>query len=210
MPLERWGSLSLDDHVDTEALIANVLLFDRLIVPVMTEQPDRNERAYWVSRGWDPDLQSNRLNLLGDLAVRRPWDAKRRSLFRTRLDELIAEQGDADGKQASEAEVLLRGGFYQLLSIHEACEYIQGKPLRVVEMVTMNTNRDHPSTPQGLAGNAARRLIGSLVTAERHRFCRDYHRNLNQPEDARLYEGALSEQEAVFRNEHNETPPWPT
>lgn len=99
MPFERWGSLSVDDHIDTEALIANVLLFDRLIIPVMTEQPDRNERAYWVSKGWDPTLQSERLNLLDDLVVRRPWNEQRRSIFRTRLDELKAEQSDVDGKQ---------------------------------------------------------------------------------------------------------------
>lgn len=31
---ERWGTLSVDDHNDTEKLIQDVLLFDRLVVPV--------------------------------------------------------------------------------------------------------------------------------------------------------------------------------
>ena len=78
MPFERWGSLSVNDHVDTQALVANVLLYDRLVAPVMTEQVDRDERAYWISRGWDPDLQQRRLETLEDLAIRRPWDAARR------------------------------------------------------------------------------------------------------------------------------------
>jgi hypothetical protein len=89
MSFERWGSLSVDDHLDTQALIANVLLYDRLVVSVMTEQPDRDERAYWISRGWDPDLQLKRRDLLEDLAVRRPWSTARRELFRTRAGGIL-------------------------------------------------------------------------------------------------------------------------
>lgn len=96
MPFERWGSLSVADHTDTASLAANVLLYDRVIVPVMTHQADRNERAYWVSHGWDPDLQLRRLDQLEELAIRRPWDASRRELFRTRFAELAAEQFDAE------------------------------------------------------------------------------------------------------------------
>jgi hypothetical protein len=95
MPLERWGSLSVDDHKDPNELVSNVLLFDRLVIPVMTEQSDRNEERYWRDHGWAPDLQRQRLDQLGDLAVRRPWDARRRALFKTRLDELVAERLDA-------------------------------------------------------------------------------------------------------------------
>ena len=54
MAFERWGSLSVDDHVDTASLVANVLMYDRLVVPAMTPQADRDERAYWVTHGWDP------------------------------------------------------------------------------------------------------------------------------------------------------------
>jgi hypothetical protein len=95
MVRERWGSLSVDDHVNAAALATNVLLFDRLVIPVMTEQHDRNERAYWQKQGWDPDLQLMRLDELQDLAVPRPWSAQRRAVFRTRLAELQAEQRDA-------------------------------------------------------------------------------------------------------------------
>lgn len=95
MPFERWGSLSVDDHVNAEVLATNVLLYDRLVIPVMTEQADRNERAYWESHGWDPDLQADRLEQLGDLAVPRPWDQTRRQVYRSRVAELKAEQHDA-------------------------------------------------------------------------------------------------------------------
>jgi hypothetical protein len=101
MPFERWGSLSVDDHVDTKALVANVLLYDRLVIPEWTEQEDRDERNYWIGKGWDPDLQAKRLEQLGELAVRRPWNRYRRELFRTRMAQIDAEQHDADleGKQ---------------------------------------------------------------------------------------------------------------
>ena len=94
--LERWGSLSVSDHVDTNAVIANVLLYDRLIVPVMTAQPDRDEFEYWNGRGWQPDLQRKRLDQLGHLAVKRPWDRHRRAAFQTRYAQLAAERADAD------------------------------------------------------------------------------------------------------------------
>jgi hypothetical protein len=96
MAFERWGSLSVVDHIDTAALVANVLLYDRLVIPVMTDQPDRNEREYWISHGWDPDLQVQRLNQLEELAIRRPWNQTRRNIFKTRAEELAAEQFDAD------------------------------------------------------------------------------------------------------------------
>jgi hypothetical protein len=95
MPFERWGSLSVADHTDTESLTANVLLYDRLIVPVMTDQVDRDERHYWVDHGWDPDLQLKRLDEMEELAIRRPWDRNRRKMFKSRAAQLAAEQVDA-------------------------------------------------------------------------------------------------------------------
>jgi len=95
MTLERWGSLSVTDHIDVQALTANVLLYDRLIVPVLEGQPDRDERAYWLTHGWQPDLQQQRLEQLGELAVKRPWDRHRRKLFTTRFAQLDAEKADA-------------------------------------------------------------------------------------------------------------------
>ena len=81
MPPERWGSLSVEDHVDTRAMVANVLMYDRLVIPVMVPQEDRDEIEYWTQRNWDPALQLSRVHQLGELAVRRPWTSGYRNQF---------------------------------------------------------------------------------------------------------------------------------
>jgi hypothetical protein len=97
MDLERWGSLSVDDHVHdkTRDLVANVLLYDRLVFPVMTAQADRNEAAYWQAQGWEPALQQQRLDELGPLAIRKPWSQALREQFKSRMAEIDREQFDS-------------------------------------------------------------------------------------------------------------------
>jgi hypothetical protein len=114
--MERWGSLAVDDHKDALALAINVLLYDRLVIPVCTDQDDRDEHDYWYERGWEPDLQNLRLEQLDDLAVRRPWDAARRALFRSRYAELKAERADADADRAASDETATRAVTRHLLA----------------------------------------------------------------------------------------------
>lgn len=92
MAEERWGSFSVRDHLDLDGLVANVLLYDRLIIPY---PPDPAETARWQANGWDPRLLHRRLGELEDLAVRKPWNAHREELFRDRMRELAALDYDA-------------------------------------------------------------------------------------------------------------------
>jgi hypothetical protein len=41
--MDRWGALSVKDHLDARALTAEVLLYDRLIVP----EPAQGDLKYW-------------------------------------------------------------------------------------------------------------------------------------------------------------------
>lgn len=103
MAIERWGSLSVADHNDTAALTANVLLYDRLVMPIYTEARDRNEREYRDEKGWNPDLQNQRREHLGDLIIECAWDETRRQSYTERcrvLAEYIRKQKmpvDKDG-----------------------------------------------------------------------------------------------------------------
>ena len=94
MSFERWGTLSVKDHNDLNGLVANVILFDRLVVPMFTEAFDRDEAAYWGDHGWNPEDQAKRIEQLGALAVQCDWDTNRRKSYSQRfslLQQLRAE-----------------------------------------------------------------------------------------------------------------------
>lgn len=93
MAIERWGSLSVRDHINTDALITNVLLYDRLVLPV----PDGIEGlACWSKEKWEPHRQQAIVDTLGDLAVTRRWNTGRENAYRklafaTNLDLDVAQ-----------------------------------------------------------------------------------------------------------------------
>jgi hypothetical protein len=79
MLTERWGTLSVKDHIDTQTLVADLLLYDRLVFPALSRQ---NERVRWRQAHWDPDLQEQRIEQLGNLAIAVPWDEYREGQYR--------------------------------------------------------------------------------------------------------------------------------
>lgn len=80
MPVERWGTLSVKDHLDAQALIADLLLYDRLVFPVLSGP---GERTRWRGEKWDPDLQESLIEDLGvDVAVKAYWDEARREQYK--------------------------------------------------------------------------------------------------------------------------------
>jgi hypothetical protein len=98
MAIERWGSLSVKDHKDVHALVANVLMYDRLVIPMCTEADDRDERAYWLEHDWDPDGQRMRRAQLGDLAIECAWDKPRRTAFTDRYKAASAVNAEVNGE----------------------------------------------------------------------------------------------------------------
>jgi len=101
MAIERWGSLSVADHNDVRSLIANVLLYDRLVLPMCTAGDDRDERAYWIEKGWDPDAQRTRREQLGDLAIECAWDAARRSAYVDRYQAAAQLNDEVSGEMVT-------------------------------------------------------------------------------------------------------------
>jgi len=65
-----WGTFSVIDHRRRRPFVADVLLYDRLVIPV-PNGPDEVTR--WRGLRRDPDLQSHLLDIVGDLAVKVPW-----------------------------------------------------------------------------------------------------------------------------------------
>ncbi len=93
MTSERWGSYSVKDHTDLKTLIPELLLYDRLVMPVPAS---RGEKARWSYNKWDPDLLYKRVEQMGDLVIEKPWDEYRQSVFQTRLSDLEAVRHDAE------------------------------------------------------------------------------------------------------------------
>jgi hypothetical protein len=72
-----WGCYSVGDHLERRAFVADLLLYDRLVVPV----PAEDDRARWDEFGWQPDRQEILLDVLGDLARRIVWSPSLRDQF---------------------------------------------------------------------------------------------------------------------------------
>ena len=82
MKTELWGTFSVRDHMRRRAFVADVLLYDRLMIPRPTtpeeEEPDPGEMdqlTRWRQRRWQPERLRRLLDILGeeDLAVELPW-----------------------------------------------------------------------------------------------------------------------------------------
>lgn len=83
MGRQVWGTYSVKDHCDPNAFIADVLLYDRLVIPV---PPDDEERKRWEDAGWQPDRLDNLLRILGQRAYPIAWDDNRRERWKNRYE----------------------------------------------------------------------------------------------------------------------------
>lgn len=76
MSKQVWGTFSVKDHCADDAFVAEVLLYDRLVVPV---PPDDAERERWRAAGWQPERLDALLTILGERAYPVPWDGTRQA-----------------------------------------------------------------------------------------------------------------------------------
>lgn len=81
MAKQTWGTFSVRDHCDPHAFVAEVMLYDRLVIPV---PPDDRERARWEAQGWKPERLDRLLGILGERAYVVKWDAERQQRWKTR------------------------------------------------------------------------------------------------------------------------------
>lgn len=92
-----------------------------------------------------------------------------------------------------EKEVLLRGPFFQVLDFYDG-HVIRNQTCKVLEMVILNSNRDHISTMQlGQESAPARQLFGNMVAASRCKFAIRYYEEKGLENDAEDYKNLLKE-----------------
>src|SRR3954453_3590276 len=64
MPFQTWGTFSVADHLGPRAFVADLVLYDRLVIPV----PDAEERKRWADLGRRPDVLDRKLDILEEFA----------------------------------------------------------------------------------------------------------------------------------------------
>ncbi len=102
MAIEMWGTFSVRDHTFDRAFIADVLLYDRLVIPTL---PESDAETDWPVE-WDIKKQKSLLADLGDLAIAVPWTKDRQMQWQKRLDGASAEERRVARAQTTE---IIRG-----------------------------------------------------------------------------------------------------
>jgi len=106
MAREVWGTFSVADHLRECAFVAEILLYDRLVLPV---PPARDEQAWerWCEQGWRPGAQREMIDCLRrvnpDLVWEIPWDEDREAIFAKRYESANAVARDTDRLAESRA-----------------------------------------------------------------------------------------------------------
>jgi len=85
MKTELWGTFSVKDHIRPRPFVAEVLLYDKLMIPVppisiekKVKQDEKSEYKRWVENKWKPKRLFRLLDIIKeknpDLIVELPWD----------------------------------------------------------------------------------------------------------------------------------------
>jgi hypothetical protein len=83
-----WGCYSVRDHLEPRAFVADLLLYDRLVVPV----PTPKDRGRWEHLKWDPDRQQRLLETAAPFVERVEWDDDLRGQFSDRFSAAVAAE----------------------------------------------------------------------------------------------------------------------
>jgi hypothetical protein len=90
MGIELWGTFSVRDHLVPRAFVADVLLYDRLVIPVPADEPG-SEAATWSAK-WNAARQARVLETLEELAIPLPWTKQRQEAWQARFDAEAAPE----------------------------------------------------------------------------------------------------------------------
>jgi len=92
--LERWGSFSVIDHINAAAIVPEILLYDRLLIPF---PPNDTERKRWEKNLWKPKILDQRLSQLGNLAIKVPWDKELQEKYQKKMEHLKQIKFEGEG-----------------------------------------------------------------------------------------------------------------
>jgi len=99
----------------------------------------------------------------------------------------------------SEGEVLLRGPFFQITRFGTTDLHGQGKPINEVEVLMLNSNRDHITAVASNKGEdrQARDLFRALITIRRSTLCAEYALERGISADLQAYRSIISQNRKI-------------
>lgn len=141
MDRELWGTFSVNDHLRRNALVADVLLYDRLVFPVPPDG-DVEERRRWVDRGWRPARQKRLLGALGkERVVRVPWTEHHRERWEIRYSraKTSGSRPPPVGRDALAAAT--RHDVESVVAARELLDHVE-RPVDALDTLAQQTTRD--------------------------------------------------------------------
>src|SRR5215467_1697147 len=87
MSRQRWGTFSVFDHLQSNPFVADVLLYDRLVIPY---PPDATERERWKKNKRKVDRLDACLEELGGRAYKVLWDTAKKEAFKMEVESARA------------------------------------------------------------------------------------------------------------------------
>lgn len=92
---ELWATYSVKDHRLPRAFVADVMLYDRLVIPIPPREGKEHDREWkrWESRCWNPALQQKLLTCMkeavpagqGPVVEEVEWDEEHRGQWKERM-----------------------------------------------------------------------------------------------------------------------------
>lgn len=98
MPIERWATFAVNDHLRDKPFVAEVLLYDKLVIPYPPPD-DPKELERWQAEEWSPAWLDSLREILGDRVEPVPWNDYRRKEFSSQWD--AAKQAGEDAYTVS-------------------------------------------------------------------------------------------------------------
>lgn len=126
-----WGVYSVQDHKSPHAFVADVMVYDRLVLPVPpgpSWPESAQEWARWRSEGWEPDAQADIIRQLGNRAYPVPWGTQQRQQWEVAWSAARASEEAASPYRAT-GGVLMAGLPPHVTGMNAVATFPSGKEL---------------------------------------------------------------------------------
>lgn len=159
-----WGVYSVRAHMDMRALARELLLYDRLVLPV---PEDIDEADRWDDQGWDTRQLDYVAKHMGDLVHLVPWTKEMRSSWKDHMGLLAAAGVTAEGAAYGATPMTMVSFIWQDVSTHRPPDGLPPVPPRIVAayLSEEEATADFEPVAAPTKGNApAGRRSGILLT----------------------------------------------